>query len=142
MIMRLFFLLLCCTLSLPALAGDTLEIANAWVRPTLGNSKISAAYMTITNNSDDDIIVTNVTSSRVETIEIHMTSMDEQGIMSMDKLDALSVPAHGAITLAPGGTHLMILGIKKLLQEGDSFTLTLHTNSGDTTKVKTLVKKM
>ena len=46
--------------------------------------------------------------------------------MRMRELDGLDIPGFGAVELAPGGIHLMLVGLTQTLQEGDSVDLTLR----------------
>jgi periplasmic copper chaperone A len=43
----------------------------------------------------------------------------QDGIMTMRPAeDGLQVPSYGVLTLAPGGEHLMFIGLREPLQEG------------------------
>ena len=45
--------------------------------------------------------------------------------MRMRPLTAMNIPAGQTVTLSPGGTHIMLLGLTQPLREGQSFPLTL-----------------
>ena len=48
------------------------------------------------------------------------------GVMQMREIvGGLEIPAHGAVKLAPGGSHLMFLGLKHPLAKGDTVKATL-----------------
>jgi len=44
--------------------------------------------------------------------------------MQMRKQDGLDVPAGGSVELKPGGNHIMLIGLTRALNEGDTLTLT------------------
>jgi copper(I)-binding protein len=97
---------------------------DAWARET-GNSDMAAAYLTVDNKGGADRL-TGVRSSAGEAT-LHETSMDN-GVMRMRPIDpkqGLSVPTNGKLLLAPGGAHVMIMGLKQPLKAGDGFGLTL-----------------
>ncbi len=44
----------------------------------------------------------------------------------MRPVEAIPVAAGGTVTLAPGGLHMMLIGLRQALKPGDSFPLTLR----------------
>lgn len=91
--------------------GD-LRIEGAWIRQMPAVAPASAGFMTIHNqgNKDDRLIAVNADIS--QKIEIHNMIM-EDGVMKMRPLaDGIPIPAKGSITLAPGGKHIMFMGLK------------------------------
>ena len=56
--------------------------------------------------------------------EPHET-INDNGIMKMPPAAAVPIPAHEMVTFAPGGTHIMLMGLKQPLTAGQSFLLTL-----------------
>jgi len=67
-------------------------------------------------------------------------SMNKNGKDSMEMVDALGIPAHGAIKLAPGGYHLMLMDAKHPIKAGDTVQITLHFASGETVQATWPVK--
>jgi copper(I)-binding protein len=61
-----------------------------------------------------------------EVAEIHETRMEGE-VMKMQLLpDGIEIPAGGEVELKPGGYHIMLIGLKRDLNEGDRFTLVLE----------------
>lgn len=56
--------------------------------------------------------------------------VDGQQVMGMEDVDSLEIPAHGQRTLAPGGDHLMLMGLKSHPVSGDIVKLTLRFEPG------------
>ncbi|HYZ40658.1 MAG TPA: copper chaperone PCu(A)C, partial [Stellaceae bacterium] len=56
--------------------------------------------------------------------ELHTMSMQGM-VMKMRPLAGLDIPAGQPVALKPGGEHIMLLGLKQPLREGQSFPLTL-----------------
>jgi copper(I)-binding protein len=46
--------------------------------------------------------------------------------MRMREVDAIPVPARGAVTLRPGGLHLMLIGLTRPLAAGETVPVTLR----------------
>ena len=86
--------------------------------------KMSAGFFVLTNNTDEPIRVTGVTSPQFAAVEIHETTI-EDGIARMRELDALVVPPRGSVTLERGGKHLMLM---RPVDLGETVTLTLMSD--------------
>jgi copper(I)-binding protein len=101
----LLFLLLaaCGNESLAPLVATNIEITAA-----VPGSNMSAAYLSLTNNSSDSIAVTRVTSPNFGAVEIHTSSIDN-GISKMRRADQLIIAAGSTTTLQRGGIHLMLM---------------------------------
>lgn len=87
---------------------------------------MSAAYMTLTNNSSENISVTQIRSPNYESVEIHETTV-ENDIARMRRVDNLLIPAHDSARLEPGGKHLMLMQ-----PVGNDATVIFNIYSGDT----------
>lgn len=114
-------------LCLPASAANALEVADAWVRATVPGASVGAAYMTLTSPVTAQLL--SVRSPASARVEIHQSTM-EDGMMRMRPLKHLDLPAGQPVTLAPMGTHLMLLDLKSPLKAGDSVSLELVVKAG------------
>ena len=103
-----------------------LEASDVIVTRSMPGMEMSAGYLTLRNNSSEDIAITNVTSPQFGSVQIHETVV-ENDIARMRKLDELVVPAGGEAVLERGGKHLMLM---KAADSGDPVTLNLY--SGET----------
>jgi len=111
-------------LSLSPVQAADLMMSDVWARATPKMAKAGAAFLTIQNHSaeDDRLIAASADVSRKTEIHTHIHA---DGIMKMRKVEALPLPAQGQLALKPGGDHIMFMGLKAPLIEGDSFPLTL-----------------
>ena len=115
-------------------AGD-ISIEAPWSRATPGGAKVAAGYLTIKNSGATPDRLISATADIADRTEIHEMSMAD-GMMKMREVpDGVSVPAGGSLALAPMGYHLMFLGLKKPLKEGDTFAGTLTFEKTGTTAV-------
>lgn len=106
-----------------------LKVEAAWVRATPPDADSAAAYATLRNDGDKPLRVTQAQTAAAEEAMLHSMSMDN-GVMQMRMLDALEVPAHGTATLSPGGTHLMLMGLKQPLVAGGEIDIQLTLDDG------------
>lgn len=117
----------CCALGacsadpLPPLVASNIEITAA-----MPGNKMSAGYFALTNNTDDVIRISSVTSPEFESVEIH-ESLLENGVAKMRRIPELSIAAKSTVTLERGGKHLML---KR--PTGTATQITLNFLSGDT----------
>jgi copper(I)-binding protein len=105
-----------------AAAFAQVVVKDAWVRATVAQQKATGAFMQITAAKDARLI--SVSSPVVPLVEIHEMSM-QGSVMTMREVPALALPAGQAVELTPGGYHLMLLELKKLMTAGDTVPLTL-----------------
>lgn len=85
-----------------------------------------AGYARLLNPCNEVISIVDVSSADFELVMIHETII-ESDVTKMRHVDALSLPAHGGVVLAPGGRHLMLMNPTHEIKEGSkvmlSFTL-------------------
>lgn len=88
------------------------------LRMPIANQKVTAGYMTMTNKGEADKLI-SATAKIVDHIELHTMKM-EGDVMKMRELEeGIELPAGQTVTLEPGGLHLMFLGLKSELVDGD-----------------------
>lgn len=119
-----------------AMVGD-LMVENPWARESV--TRTAAAYLTVHNNGDQDDRLVGAGSDVAERVELHTSEM-EDGVMKMRAVEAVDVPANGEAALAPGGLHIMLIGLHGPLVEGESFTMTLEFEHAGTVEVETSIE--
>ena len=106
----------------PALAEESVRVFDAWARATILASRPGAAYLTIESASEDRLV--GVTTPVAGHVMIHAIESDG-AVSRMKHIETLVLPAGERITLAPGGMHLMLMGLQDKLSEGTTFPMTL-----------------
>jgi copper(I)-binding protein len=104
-----------------------IRVSGAWVRATMPGQPVSGAYMQL--QSDADARLVGVSSPAVPRVEVHEMSMDG-GVMRMREVKAIDLPKGKAVSLEPGGYHIMLMNLKKPIAAGDVIPLTLIVESG------------
>ena len=120
--------------------GDILYADNAVVNlsPVEGNP--SAGYMDL-HGGRMDVSLVSVTSDDVLRMEMHETTEDD-GVMSMNKLKSIAIPAGKTVKLEPGGKHLMIWGIGEGSKKRGLLNMTLIYSNDDRIKIDAVIKKV
>ena len=106
-----------------------LLVQDGWVR-WLPASLPAAGYATIRNDSSKPVKLTGAESADYGMAMLHR-SMQKDGQDVMERVNALSIPAHGTVQLAPGGYHLMLMHPKHPIKPGDSVQVSLHFDDGE-----------
>ncbi len=120
--------------------GD-LTIVHPWARPTAEGAAAAAVYLVIKNAGPDADKLVSVASPAATKTELHETR-DENGVMKMRAVEGGIEIAPGASqALKPGGYHIMLIGLKKRLQEGEMIPLTLTLAKAGAVDVEVKVEK-
>ena len=114
--------------------GD-LMIGDFWARATAKLAKNGAAYLTITNQGSELDLLVAVTSPVAKRAELH-TVINEDGVMKMRPLKAVEIHPGEPAVLAPGGIHIMLMGLTHPLEKGSSFPLTLTFEKSGTLEIQ------
>jgi copper(I)-binding protein len=88
-------------------------------------------YLDLRNPASADDRLLRLTSPVSSSVQLHETT-DNHGVMRMRQLPFVDVPTGVTVKAAPGALHIMLLGLKKPLLNGDTFPLTLvFANAGE-----------
>lgn len=137
------------TATAAAPATASIDVSAIWARTSPMVAGAGALYLTIDNTGgvDDALIAARVDPSIAMTAELHetvaveaststiaggMTTAAGEPMMEMRPVDRIVVPAQGSVALAPGGYHIMMMGLVEPLTVGNTFDVTLTFEaSGD-----------
>lgn len=127
---RFWLALAAVTVAATAAAADRPAVLDAWARATPPGVTTGAVYLTVSGGSEPDRLI-GARTDAAAAAELH-TELNENGVLTMKKLDALPIPAGGRVALAPGHDHLMLMALKGPLKPGDTIHVTLtFEHAGD-----------
>jgi copper(I)-binding protein len=144
--------------------GDELVVTDAWARESAMSTGNGAVYLTITNGTgeDDALTAASVPSDIAAEAQVHETltasgdmssdssedtPMDDMGsdttmgggMMSMQEVGSVPVPAGSTVSFEPGGYHVMLMELAAPLEVGQTFPVTLtFENAGEITVTATV----
>ena len=123
-------------------AGSTagITVSNAWVRPPMGTGLPAAGYLTIVNGGTTADALTGASSPIATSVEIHETMAEDSGMTGMSPVSSLAIPAGATVVLAPGGYHLMLMGLSKVPVVGGTVQITLTFQHAGSIVVQAEVK--
>lgn len=116
----------------PAIAAD-LAIEQPWARATPGRAPTGAAYLTLVNRGKDDDRLLGAASPVAAKAELHghQAATGHAGhsaghVMEMRPVAEVLVKAGQTVVFKPDSLHVMLVGLKAPLKEGERFQLTLR----------------
>jgi periplasmic copper chaperone A len=106
-----------------------LYVSGGWVNLPAVPTNPGAAYFTVHGGPTEDRLLRVNTEVTLKT-ELH-ESMKHDGAMTMKPLESVAIPAGGTVTFAPGGKHVMLIGIQRQLKRGETLRLDFTFASGE-----------
>lgn len=104
-------------------SAPDLNIRDGWARATAEGQTSGAVYLTIDNKGGADRLVSVSTDQAAMAMPHENATVD--GVSQMRMLEDIEVPANGQVVLAPGGTHIMLEGLRGELVKGYRFEVEL-----------------
>ncbi|MFZ5792403.1 MAG: copper chaperone PCu(A)C [Pseudomonadota bacterium] len=116
-----------------------LEIDHPWARATVAAAKNGAVFLVIKNEGRTADRLIAASSPVAEKAELHEMAMDND-VMKMRMVEAVDLPAGQSVALEPGGFHVMLMGLKKPLEESRTFPVTLTFEKAGNVTVTAVVE--
>ena len=114
-------------------APPGVAVRGAWMRSIIP-ARPAAGYMTLVNDGDAAVSLVGASSPGCGTLMLHR-SVERGGQEMMEMLASVRVPAHGSVTFAPGGYHLMCTQPGPAVAPGGTVPITLRFDNGMTLTV-------
>jgi hypothetical protein len=106
--------------------AGSLKISAPWARATPKGASVGGGYMKITNSGTAPDRLIGGTTDVASSFEVHEMSMDN-GVMKMRPVTGgLEIKPGQTVELKPGGYHVMLMGLKEQLVQGQHFKATLE----------------
>ena len=129
-----------CSNSMDNTDKGKIVINEAWIRELPHGSNVTAAYMLINNNGNDDRLI-GASSNCAEKIEIHNTYV-EGDLMRMKMLSNIELKSGNSVKLKPSGYHLMLKGVTCNTSHLEEIPLTLTFEKYGNLSIKAVVRKI
>ncbi len=159
----LVVLILLVGVSACAAPGPTMTVRDAWARAASTQDKTftgaamgeghnamhaaamsegmssSAVYLTLVNTGNSDDVLLGVSSDAAAIVAMH-TVETQNGEKKMQHLSQITVPAQSEVQLKPGSFHIMLVDLKRDLQQGETIDVTLVFQKAGVVNVKAQVR--
>jgi copper(I)-binding protein len=121
-------------------ASISLTVKDTWARP--GNAGgVGAVYFIIENPADVDDLLLSADCDAAEYVELHQSTMNNEGIMSMQQQETVPVPGRSIVEFKPGGLHIMLINLEKDLNPGGTLTLNLNFQNAGKIQLEATVRE-
>ena len=118
------------------------SLEKPWARPAdIGYN--SAVYLRLENTGDAPLVIVGALCDASKKVELHET-VEVEGVSKMIPMDAAhpwTVTPGETLHLAPGGKHVMLIGLTRALENGEEVLVTLLTKDGDKIAVRAAIQK-
>ncbi|MBM7066424.1 copper chaperone PCu(A)C [Actibacterium sp. 188UL27-1] len=107
--------------------AEAIEVDGAYARSSGPNAKAGAAFMELRNTSGEEDKLVGARSDVAARVELHTHEDAGNGVMKMIELeDGITIPAGASHMMERGGDHVMFMGLKESLVQGETVTVTLE----------------
>ena len=126
--MKAFLPAMAAALSVASAAHAAPDVEAAWSRPA-AQGATGVGFMTLVNTGAKADALVKVDSPAARQVQIHQSSISG-GVASMRMVSSVPVAPRDRVAFAPGGYHLMFLGLTRAQKVGDRLPATLVFASG------------
>jgi copper(I)-binding protein len=135
------------TLLLPALLAQAheyevgpLHIDHPWSREMPPVAPTAAAYFVVHNKGSEADRLLGVSTPVAGKAELH-EHLHADGVMKMQQVQDVVIPAGGEVKFEPMGYHVMLFDLKQQAKAGERFPLTLDFEKAGKVDVEVAVQK-
>ena len=121
--------------------ATTVAVEQPWARATPAGAKTGAAYATLINNGSSTDRLLGATTPAAEKVQFHKETEDK-GISRMRELRTVEIGPQGKVVFKPGDMHIMLVGLKQPLKQGETIPLTLTFEKAGKIDVKVSVARV
>jgi copper(I)-binding protein len=118
--------------------GD-LEIIHPAIPAPFAGAKSAAGYMAIVNNGTQADRLIGVSAGFADRAMLHLSQTSADGVATMSHIEALEIPPGETVMLESGGYHVMFMGLKQTLSEGDVLPATLTFEKAGSVDIEFMV---
>jgi copper(I)-binding protein len=110
-------------------AADETQVDEPYARAVPAVMDNSAMFMTLRNTGSREHALVRAGSDAAKVVELH-THINDNGVMRMRPVPKIDIGAGGATVLKPGGLHVMLIGLQRPLEVGDTVNVDLEFEDG------------
>jgi copper(I)-binding protein len=109
------------------------DATDAWTRAA-GQGRNGAGYVTLRNRGTEPLKLVSGLTAMADRVELH-THIREGDVMRMRPVPEIVLPPGQEVRLEPSGLHLMFIGLRHPLRQGESVPVTLVFERGRTLRI-------
>ncbi|VXC80350.1 conserved exported hypothetical protein [Pseudomonas sp. 8Z] len=117
-----------------------LHIDHPWSREMPPVAPTAAAYFVVHNKGSEADRLLSVSTPVAGKAELHQ-HLHESGVMKMQQVQDVAIPAGGEVKFEPMGYHVMLFNLKQQAKDGERFPMTLNFEKAGSVEVQVAVQK-
>jgi copper(I)-binding protein len=121
--------------------SSNITIQRAWARATPNGATVGVVYMTLVNKGMADDRLLSAMTPIAQKVQFH-SATNENGVMQMRELSSITIHPGSLVSLKPGAMHMMMIGLKQALKEGQTFPLALDFEKAGQIDVTVLIESI
>jgi copper(I)-binding protein len=99
---------------------DVLKVTDAYARASSPTAKSGAIFFVIENGTEEEQLLTGAKADIANRVELHTHKAGENGVMMMTEIEGgVKVEPKHVSKFKRGGNHVMLMGLKQSLNNGD-----------------------
>ncbi len=135
----LFFLVLALA-ACSSISQNVITATDVWGRTSPTSAQNAAFYFTLKNSMGTADALIRAEVAICGRAELHETTIDDQGVMSMQQFQQINIASGATVQFEPGGLHLMCIGLKNELKIGDQIPIRLSFTNSDDVRVEAEIR--
>ena len=119
--------------------GDDIVVKDQWIRP--GAEQMGTAlYFIIENKGSKADTLYAVETDIAKMVQIHET-FSNGDVMGMREIGEVTIQPGSSVKLEPGGMHIMVMRLKKDINNGDEIEFQLHFRKAGIISITAIAKE-
>ena len=112
-----------------AVSNGVVRVSDVTVRSAPAGG-VSALFFDVENPTGAADTLVGARTGAAEQVEVHRTTTGPDGLRGMEEVPGVAVPPGGAVAFEPGGLHVMLVGLRRDLADGDTVYVDLDFARG------------
>jgi copper(I)-binding protein len=116
---------------------DAIRVSDAWARSPMQD--VGAVYFTVRNGAEVEDRLIGASSPVAGRAEVHET-VEREGEMVMQPVEAVPIPPGEEMRFEPGGYHVMLFDLTEPLEVGSTITVVLEFERAGRISIEAIVE--
>lgn len=117
-----------------------IHVDHPWSRAMPPSAPNAAAFFILHNRGEAADRLVSASSPLAQKTELH-EHVHQGGLMKMQQVQGVELPAGSEVKFMPMGYHVMLFGVKEQAKDGERFPLTLRFEKAGEVQVEVAVQK-
>jgi copper(I)-binding protein len=113
-----------------ATAAESVQVVDGWIKAV--DDGMTAGFAILENTGTASVTLEGAETTAASMVQLHEMVMLDGAMVMQPKVGGIEIAPGATHELAPGGDHIMLMGVGTPLQPGDEVLVTLRFSDGST----------